>query len=114
MTVGLGIYDPACWPSWGGVLSALQFMVPQCSPRLTRDLQMCCLLIAQADSTEGGVSLGPGVRHVPFSPREGCSGLGMALLLSFPFAKTTKLTDYCFLTIPLTLVLTEFPSPLLS
>lgn len=59
----------------------LQFMVFRSSSRLTRGLEAGSLPTAHADSMGGGMVLGPGVRLMPFSPREGCSGPELSLLL---------------------------------
>ena len=62
-------------------------MVLRCSSRLTRELEMGCPLIAHADGMGGGMILGPRVRHVPFLPREGCSGPELSLLLHLSVCK---------------------------
>lgn len=69
-----------------GALCA-QFMVLCCRSRLTRVLEMGCLLIAHADSMGGGMILGSGVRHMPSLPREGCSGPELSLFLHLSICK---------------------------
>lgn len=87
----LDIYDPTSWPSWGVVLSALQFMVLRCSPRLTRGLQMGCLLTAHADSAGGGVVLGWGSDTCPPQlARRGALDLRSTSSSIFPSAKTSE------------------------
>ena len=48
---------------------------------------MGCLLTAHADNAGGDMILGPRVRHLPFSPREECSGPETSLLLYLSLCK---------------------------
>lgn len=84
------IYDPASWLSWGVVLSALQLLVLQCSPRRTRRLQMGCLLIAHADSAGGG---DPRPWGQPSNRGVGALDLRCVSCSIVSFAKTSKFTD---------------------